>query len=210
MKKTAFAALATVVMFGVASCSPKTSEASKDDNQNDSVAKAAVVDMGEGFESKTNIRYIDQDRLMEEYHLGKDLHDLMVKNESEIQNYYNHKQAEIQKFGSEMENKYRNGGYLSEQSLKNDQQKLQKMQQDAEAGMAQRQQNYKLQVEEMSYNINTNIKNYIVEYNKTHHYDAILWMSAGVYFNPELDITNDIVEGLNKIYNQYHQDGDTK
>ena len=204
MKKSALAALAAVIALGIASCSPKTNGTSEEKTQNDST-RVTTVDLGEGFEAQTNIRYIDQDKLMEEYHLGKDLHDLMVKNESEIQNYYTHKQNEIQKFASEMENKYRNGGYLSEVSLNADQQKLQKMQQDAEAGMAQRQQNYKLQVEEMTYNINTNIRNFIVDYNKTHHYDAILLMSSGIYFNPELDITEDVVKGLNEIYNQYHE-----
>jgi Skp family chaperone for outer membrane proteins len=42
--------------------------------------------------------------------------------------------------------------------------------------------------------------NYVEEYNKTRGYDAILLREAGVYFNPALDITDEIVAGLNARY----------
>lgn len=206
MKKTAFAALAIALTMGMAACSDKTESTSESTaTAADSIQKPEAVDPGEGFTPTTNIRYIDQARLMDEYNLGKDLQEIVVHNESDIQRYYNSKQAEIQKLASEMETKYRNGGYLSEQSLKIDQQKLQKLQEEAEAGMNQKQQLYRQQVEELTYNINTNVQKFLVEYNKEHHYDAILYMSAGAYFNPELDITTEVIEGLNKIYNKYHE-----
>ena len=44
------------------------------------------------------------------------------------------------------------------------------------------------------------INNFIAEYVKTHSYDAILYHAAGVYFNPALDITDEVVEGLNARY----------
>ena len=44
------------------------------------------------------------------------------------------------------------------------------------------------------------INSFLATYNKAHHYDAILVYSPGDYFNPALDITRDIVEGLNASY----------
>ena len=41
---------------------------------------------------------------------------------------------------------------------------------------------------------------FINEYNLTRKYDAIIYKSAGIVFNPALDITNDIVSGLNARY----------
>ena len=44
------------------------------------------------------------------------------------------------------------------------------------------------------------LNNFLAEYNKTRHYDAILLYAPGELFNPALDITNDIIEGLNAKY----------
>ncbi len=44
------------------------------------------------------------------------------------------------------------------------------------------------------------VNNFLAEYNKTRHYDAILLFAPGEHFNPALDITNDIIEGLNARY----------
>ena len=44
------------------------------------------------------------------------------------------------------------------------------------------------------------IHNFLVDYNASHPYDAILYKDAGVYFNPALDITKEVIEGLNDRY----------
>ena len=46
------------------------------------------------------------------------------------------------------------------------------------------------------------INSFVIDYNKEKKYDAILYKAAGVYFNPSLDITNDVIEGLNARYNK--------
>lgn len=208
MKKNALAALALALctLAGTTSCSKSNNTQAEADQAVDSLA-IVTVDPGEGFTPTTNIRYIDRQRLMQEYTLGKDLQELIVRNESELQRYHQTHMTQIQKFAQEMEQKYRNNGYLSQASMEQDQQKLQKMQADAEAGLAKKQQTYQQQVEEMTYNLNVNVQKFLVDYNKEHHFDAILYQDAGAYFNPDLDITTEIVEGLNKIYNQFHEDG---
>ena len=50
--------------------------------------------------------------------------------------------------------------------------------------------------------LNDSIENYIKIYNAGKGYDAILYRHSGVYFNPDLDITNEIIEGLNARYNK--------
>ncbi len=46
------------------------------------------------------------------------------------------------------------------------------------------------------------IEAFIKDYNRKKGYDAILYKAAGVYFNPALDITNEVIDGLNKRYNK--------
>lgn len=203
MKKFAFAAIAVALTLGVSSCGDKKSTDSTP-SSSDSITERTPVDPGEGFAPTTNIRYIDLNKISQEYHLAKDFQDLLIRNESDIQTYHRNKSAEIQKLASQIEEKGRNNGYLSQQSYEADMRKLQQMQADAEAGLSRKQQEYQQQLEEQTYNIQQNIQNFLVEYNKEHHYDAILYQSSGAYFNPDLDITDEVVEGLNKIYNQYH------
>ncbi|MDE6795438.1 MAG: OmpH family outer membrane protein, partial [Muribaculaceae bacterium] len=50
--------------------------------------------------------------------------------------------------------------------------------------------------------VNDSILNYVKEYNSKKGYDAIFQKGATLYINPELDITADIVEGLNARYNK--------
>ena len=42
-------------------------------------------------------------------------------------------------------------------------------------------------------------------YNSTRGYDAILLKQAGLYFNPALDITDEIVKGLNSRYTRVEE-----
>ena len=50
--------------------------------------------------------------------------------------------------------------------------------------------------------INDSINAFIETYNKTRGYDAILFKAATLYINPQLDITDEVVEGLNARYNK--------
>ena len=44
------------------------------------------------------------------------------------------------------------------------------------------------------------LNNFLADYNRTHHYDAILIYSPGEIFNPALDITDEVLAGLNARY----------
>ncbi|MDE6812398.1 MAG: OmpH family outer membrane protein [Duncaniella sp.] len=81
-------------------------------------------------------------------------------------------------------------------------QKLQKMQQDAENYLANLSRNTENELGQQQLQLNDSIENYIKVYNASKGYDAILFKAAGVYFNPSLDITRDIINGLNARYNK--------
>ena len=91
-------------------------------------------------------------------------------------------------------------GYLSEESYKADVAKFQKMQADAQNYLAGLQRNTEMELAQQQQQLNDSIEAFIKDYNKTKGYDAILFKAAGVYFNPALDITNEVVKGLNERY----------
>lgn len=154
-----------------------------------------------------NIRYIDSDSLMTHYNLAKDFQEASMRAVSKIEGARQSKATEIQKFASSIEQKARSNGYLTEASYNSDMQKLQKMQADAENYLANLSRNTENELAQQQLQLNDSIENYIKVYNASKGYDAILFKAAGVYFNPALDITKEIIEGLNARYNKV---GDAK
>ena len=75
------------------------------------------------------------------------------------------------------------------------------MQADAQNALAARQRKAEQDLLVQNQQLNDSIQSFIKDYNSSHHYDAILFKAAGVYFNPALDITKEVVEGLNGRYN---------
>lgn len=200
MKKIAMST--TSLLLGLAAM---TMTACGDNNGKKSDTDASPVEKTSDTESTStvlNIRYIDSDSLLANYNLAKDLQEATMRAVSRIDNARQSKGSEIQKFASSIEQKARSNGYLSEASYNADMQKLQKMQQDAENYLANLSRNADNELAQQQIQLNDSIESFIKSYNKTHGFDAILYKNAGVYFNPALDITSDVIKGLNARYNK--------
>ena len=196
MKKSALVAKTAMLLLAVAgvSCSSDNAPAApaKKDGAKETATKEATI----------NIRYVDGDSIAANYNLAKDLSELQIRAMNKIESAQRSKAAEIQKFAASIEQKARSNGYLSEASYNGDMQKLQKMQQDAEAYMASLQRNAQQDLGQQQIQLNDSIESFIKIYNAKKGYDAIILRSAGLYFNPALDITDEVVAGLNARYNK--------
>ena len=124
MKLVSFViAFASVAMF--TSCSEsKKAEAAADATE--------VVNE----EPQMVIRYIDEDSLLAQYNLAKDINEAMLRRSNQFDNEQQRRARDIQKLASDIESKYKNNGYLTQESFNADQNKLAKMQSDAENYMA--------------------------------------------------------------------------
>ncbi len=191
---SASALLLSLFAISATSCGDKSSK----DAPAQAPVKAAAAD--DATAPLINIRYIDSDSLMAHYNLATDFQEASMRAVSRIENARQAKAAEIQKFGAAIEQKARSNGYLTEASYNADMQKIQKMQQDAENYLASLSRKTESELAQQQLQLNDSIENYIKIYNKDKGYDAILFKGAGVYFNPALDITNEIIAGLNARY----------
>ncbi len=191
MKKTALP-LAIFMSLAAASCA----------NQNADQTATAADSTAEAKAPSMNIRFIDADSITTHYNLAKDFKDIAIRAISKLENAQQNKGAEIQRFAAQIEQKYRSNGYLSQASYEADMNKLNKMQQDAQNYLANLQNTTDQEMAEQRQQLNDSIENYIKIYNAGKGYDAILYRHSGVYFNPDLDITNEIIEGLNARYNK--------
>ena len=137
---------------------------------------------------------------MSAYTLAKEI----AEEGQRLMNNYNRqeqsKQQEIQKFGNNIEQKRQNNVYLSEASFQADVEKLQKMQNDAARHLTNQQNQIQNTIAQAQVRLNDSIMNAVNAYNATKGYDAILLRESGVYFNPELNVTADIIEVLNSRY----------
>ena len=149
-----------------------------------------------------NIRYIDKDSLLHNYNLAKDLSEAMLRTSDNYENIQRQKANEIQKFAAQIENKYKTNGYLSEASFNADQQKLQKMQQDAQAYLANLERNIQNEMIQNNIQLNDSVENFIKAYNKEKGYEIIFDKAACLFIDEKYDITDEIIKGLNERYNK--------
>ncbi|MDE6157570.1 MAG: OmpH family outer membrane protein [Muribaculaceae bacterium] len=192
MKKLSFTVksfLSLAVVVAAASCSDKSAKTEAEPTAStDTEAAPAVV---------TNIRYIDADSVMREYKLAQQLLEEQQREVNRLQQWHESKQRELQNMANNIGQKQQNNIYLSQASMDADVQSFQKKGQEAENYLNTQQQRLAQADLAIRARLSDSINNFVRDYNATRGYDAILLREAGVYFNPALDITAEIIEGLN-------------
>lgn len=149
-----------------------------------------------------NYRFVDIDTVFFYYNLAKDYNEEMLRLRANYENEAKRHQNSLQSFATNIENKRQNNGYLSEASLNADIQQLNNMQDNAQRALGSLQNNLIAAEQQGSQTVTDSILSYIQEYNMSKGYDAIFLKGATLYYNPALDITPQIIEGLNARYNK--------
>ncbi|MDE6338605.1 MAG: OmpH family outer membrane protein [Muribaculaceae bacterium] len=149
-----------------------------------------------------NYRYVDLDSVLSKYNLAKDFNEEMLRMQNNMASAEKHHTTKIQNFANTMQNKMQNNSYLSEASYRQDEQTLNNMQNEAQKALANLQNNMQNAALQGQQAVIDSITQFINEYNKTRGYDAIFQKASTLYINPELDITDEVVEGLNARYNK--------
>ena len=194
--------LVAVVVFGILSLT-KGGKASEAQVEGEAVETAAT---------KGAIVYVDLDRILMEYDMANDLRSVV---ETKVQNI----QAEVNRRGKKLENDvvdFQNKidkGLLTRTNAEVQSQKLQ--QQEIEFNNYANQKNNEINEELLVMNnqINDAIATFIKKYNEEKQYamiiltqgdaegDGVVSLSAPVITaDPTLDITNDVLAGLNEEY----------
>ena len=151
-------------------------------------------------DGKMVIRYIDGDSLMASYNLAKEISEAMLRRSNQLDSEQQKRGAEITRFGNEIQNKYQNNGYLTQESFNADQAKLQQMQIDAQNYLAKLQRDAQNEMQQYNMQLNDSVENFINEYARQKGFDMIIYKASGVYMDAKYDVTDDVVNGLNKRY----------
>ena len=185
---TKLALFAAVMVMAATSCNDKPAEA----------PKAAA---GTALET-LKIRYIDEDSIMANYNLAKDINEAMLRRQNQYDAAQKQRGSDINKFGNAMQQKYQNNQYLTEEAFNADQAKLQKMQADAETYLGNLQQSIANELNQSQIQLLDSIDNFLKDYAKKKGFDMVLRKSATLYIDEKYDVTNEVIEGLNKRYNK--------
>ena len=202
MKTFKIAAVALLAAQTTASVSCSSGDKS---NAADSTKNVTGTKQGEAYETNINIRYVDMDSLMKHYDLAVEKQAELEALALELQQYQNELGRGLQTRQAAIQQKLQSNGYLSEASYKADVEEYQRAEQNAGAQYARREQAAQARINDINKTVNDAIQSYIIEYNKDKKYDAILHKEVGLYFNPALDITGELVAGLNKAYKEKKQ-----
>ena len=195
MKKTVFAAKSLIAIFAASIISCGGTE-----TKDATTASPAPADTQATASATINIRYVDIDSVMSAYTLSKELNEQGRKLMLDYQRMENQKRNEIQNLGASIEQKQKNNGYLSQESFDADVNNFNRKQNEAANILGAHQEKINKQLAEFDRQLNDSVRGYIEVYNSTRGYDAILFKASGLYFNPALDITDEIIAGLNSRY----------
>lgn len=148
------------------------------------------------------IAYVEYDSLMAKYLLAIDIHKEMMRKETNINNTIEQKANSLQEEQAEFTRKYQNNVFATAERAQEEYERLARKEQE----ILQLQQTlvaeYENELQMYHRQLRDSVNNYIIEYNNAKGYDYILTKVGDniLYANEALDITQEVVDGLNSRY----------
>lgn len=155
-----------------------------------------------GGVSELKIAYVEIDSLLTQYNFCKDLNEAMMRKQGNVNATLNEKMKALDNEVREFERKYNNHVFTPERAQQ-EQARLLKMRQDLEAQHQRLMAELQQENDKNSMQLRDSINSFLKEYNKTKGYSLIISNTGAdnlLYADPSLNITKEIIEGLNKRY----------
>lgn len=191
MKKIILAVISAIMVTGFNSCKQS---ANTQGTQSTQIERLLVAVSG------LKIAYIDVDSLLANYEFSKDLSEQMTQKE---ENYRLLLAEEMNKFQKEVEDfnkKLQNNVFSSPERAQSEQNRLAKKQQSLQEKSDKYSNDLYLENNQNAQKLSETIDNFIKEYNKSHGYNLIINKAALMFADDSMDITAEILDGLNAAY----------
>lgn len=191
--KVTFFAFTTVALF--TQCKGEGS-ATNTNTQN-----TAVINADGAFSYK--IAYVEMDSLLMKYNYWNDMNEAMMKKQEDMSLTINQKLRDLENDYRDFQRKIDNNVFLSRERAEQEQKRIQKKEQDVKALQNSLMQELDAEYQKNGLEINDAINSFIEEYNKEKGFNMIISNTGNsnlLYADKNLDITNEIVAGLNAKY----------
>ena len=189
MKKNLFFAAAALI--ALASCNnatPKMDEqpANTADNSNGGV----------------KIAYVEVDSLMTQYEFCKEFSLILQKKSTNARNTLNSKGQALQNAMNNFQQKLNNNGFTSREQAEGQQAAIQRQQQSLQELQVRLENELAQETQKYNEGLRDSLQHFLDAYNKDKKYDLILTKQGDniLYAAKRFDITNDVINGLNKHY----------
>jgi outer membrane protein len=188
MKKYMFFAAAAIV--ALASCNNETP---KMDEQ-----PVAAENNAGGMK----IAYVEVDSLMTQYEFCKEFTLILQKKSNNARNTLNQKGQALQSAMQNFQQKLNNNGFTSREQAESQQAAIQRQQQSLQELQARLENELANETAKYNEGLRDSLQHFLAAYNKDKKYDLILSKQGDniLYANKRFDITNDVINGLNKHY----------
>ena len=195
MKKINIISLLSAVAIASLSLASSNNASPKMDDQPASSAAGTAA-------SGMKIAYVEVDSIMTQYSFCKEYSLILQKKSNNARNTLNQKGQQLQTAAANFERKLQNNGFTSREEAARVQAAIQRQQQDLQE--LQNRLGSELDAETAKFNaaLRDSLQNFLKVYNKDKKFDLILSKAGDniLYAEKRHDITQDVINGLNKRY----------
>ena len=188
MKKNLFLA-----MLAVAALTSCNNQSPKMDEQREAAAET-------GTNAGVKIAYVEVDSLMTQFEFAKEKSKELEKKSLNARNTLTQKGNQLQAAANNFQQKIQNNGFTSREQAESVQQALQRQQNDLAALQARLENELASEQQKFLQALQDSLDSFLAVYNKDKKYDLIVNKSAILFGDKKYDITQDVINGLNKRY----------
>jgi len=147
--------------------------------------------------------YVNTDSLLTSYNFSVDLNEKFLKKQEDSRTDFNFKAQKLEKEAVDFQRKLQNKGFLNRERAEKAQRELMEKQQNLQ--QLERKLSSELMAEQNdnSKRLFDSVTNYLAQYNAKHNFSLIISTTKGgtvLHSASGLDITQDIIDGLNARY----------
>ena len=188
MKKYMMMAAAVVALASCNNASPKMDEQ----------PAAAAGENNDGIK----IAYVEVDSLMTQYEFCKEFTLILQKKSTNARNTLNSKGQALQNAAANFQQKLQNNGFTSREQAESQQAAIQRQQQSLQELQVRLENELANETQKYNEGLRDSLQHFLAAYNKDKKFDLILTKQGDniLYAAKRFDITNDIINGLNKRY----------
>ena len=198
MKKYIFSALTIAAMM--VSCN----------NQSPKMDDQPVA--GETSASGLKIAYVEVDSLMTQYDFAKDYSVTLQKKSNNARNTLTTKGNALQAAVNNFQQKLNNNGFTSREQAASQQAAIERQQRDLQELQARLENELANETAKFNETLRDSLQNFLKDYNKDKQFSLILTKQGDniLLADKRFDITNDVINGLNKRYKPAPKKADEK
>ena len=157
---------------------------------------------GDASASGLKIAFVEVDSLMTQYDFAKDYSVTLQKKSNNARNTLTTKGNTLQAAVNNFQQKLNNNGFTSREQAASQQAAIERQQRDLQELQARLENELANETAKFNEALRDSLQNFLKAYNQDKQYDMILSKAGDniLMANKKYDITNDVINGLNKRY----------